>query len=209
MSKGGSLRMSTAPKAFSGSTTVSCGRYQSSSLSVSEMRAAWAATSLFQKRSSCRQTKTEWPRFCAARIIVTVVSLYALSDSGGSTTNRIRAARLLALFLLGSRRSRFLEAGAGGVRHEHHGARDLGVGKRAVAAFRRHRAFALERDLHHRAQAVLDARRQSFLSPIFGAFCTPVAWQAEQVALTIASPLRAPGAAAGAPISMPDTGLMR
>ena len=31
----------------------------------------------------------------------------------------------------------------------------------------------------------------------------------EQVALTMASPPRAPGAAAGAPISMPETGLMR
>src|SRR3954465_8018116 len=155
MSKGGSLRMSTAPNAFSGSTTVSCGRYQSSSLSVSETRVAWAATSLFQKRSSCSQTKTEWPRFCARRLIVTVVSLYALSDSGGSTTNRIRAARLLALFLLGSRRSWFLEAGARGVRHEHHCARDLGVGKRGVAAFGRHRALALDGGLHQRAQTFL------------------------------------------------------
>src|SRR3954463_15800580 len=150
MSNGGSLRISTAPNALSGSTTVSCARYQSSSLSVSEMRVAWAITSRFQKRLSCRAKKTACPRFCAARIIVTVVSLYALSESGGSTTNRIRAARLLALFLLGSRRSWFLEAGASGVRHEHHCARDLGVGERGVAALGRHRALALDGGLHHR-----------------------------------------------------------
>ena len=53
MSNGGSLRISVAPKALSGSATVSCGRYQSSSLSVSEMRVAWAPQHrFFQKRFS-------------------------------------------------------------------------------------------------------------------------------------------------------------
>src|SRR4029077_1160259 len=110
--------------------------------------------------SSCRETNTWWPRFCAARIIVTVVSLYALSESGASMTNRNRAARLLALFLLlRGRGGGLLEAGAGGGGHERHGARDLDLGQGSVAALRRHRALALGRALHERGEALLDARR--------------------------------------------------
>ena len=48
-----------------------------------------------------------------------------------------------------------------------------------------------------------------FLSPIFGAFATPAWWHAAQVACTIASPVRAPGAAIGGPISSRATGWMR
>ena len=37
-----------------------------------------------QARAGCSHTCTAWPRASAARIMVTVVSLYALSESGGS-----------------------------------------------------------------------------------------------------------------------------
>src|SRR5262245_57475782 len=122
------------------------------------MRVACASTSLFQKISSWTATNTAWPRFCAARIIVTVVSLYALSESGGSTTNRIRAARLLALFLLRGRCGLF-EVRPGGVRHESHRARHFQLGERGVAAFRRHAlGGALDRGLHQRLLASLDER---------------------------------------------------
>src|SRR5258706_2960482 len=142
-SNGGSLRISTAAKLFSGRRSDSCLRYQSSSLSVSEMRVAAALTSpLCRRRFSTSQTQTAWPRACAARIIVTVVSLYALSDSGGSMTKSSSRARLFAL------RDHEVDRGA-----------DLGVGKRRVAAFWRHRALALEHRLHERGQAGLDARR--------------------------------------------------
>ena len=50
---------------------------------------------------------------------------------------------------------------------------------------------------------------QAFLSPIFGALATPAWWHAAQVACTIASPERAPGAAGGAPNSTRPTGWMR
>src|SRR5688572_28246592 len=135
MSNGGSLRIRLAPKAVSGSVAVSCARYQSSSLSVREMRVALAWTRLLPQCSfSCSQIQTAWPRFCAARIMLTVVSLYALSESGGSTMNRIRgAARLLALLLCRGGGG-LLEVRPGGLRHEHHRARHFGVGERGVAA---------------------------------------------------------------------------
>jgi len=47
------------------------------------------------------------------------------------------------------------------------------------------------------------------LSPIFGAFATPAWWQAAHTVFTISSPPRAPGAAAGAPISTRPTGCRR
>ncbi len=50
---------------------------------------------------------------------------------------------------------------------------------------------------------------QALASPILGAFATPVWWQVAQVAFTMASPVRAPGAAAGAPNSTRPTGWMR
>src|SRR5688572_23862721 len=50
---------------------------------------------------------------------------------------------------------------------------------------------------------------QALASPIRGAFATPVWWQVAQVAFTMASPVRAPGAAAGAPNSTRPTGWMR
>src|SRR5438309_10904277 len=84
--------------------------------------------------------KTLWPRACAARIIATVVSLYALSSSGGSMTKR--RTRLLAL------RDHEIDRGA-----------DLLLGQRRVARLGRHRALALGHRLHQRVRALLDARR--------------------------------------------------
>src|SRR6185436_2531972 len=151
-SKGGSLRISTASNLSSGRVAASCARYQSSSLSVSESRVARALTRfLSQQRCSCSQTQTAWPRACAARIIVTVVSLYALSVSGASMTKSSCRARLLALLL---RRRGLLELSARLVRHEDDRAREL-----RVAAARRHRALALGRGLEHRLQPLLQARR--------------------------------------------------
>src|SRR6185436_13079649 len=141
----------------SGRVAASCARYQSSSLSVSESRVARALTRfLSQQRCSCSQTQTAWPRACAARIIVIVVSLYALSVSGASMTKSSCRARLLALLL---RRRGLLELSARLVRHEDDRARELRVGERSVAAARRHRALALGRGLEHRLQPLLQARR--------------------------------------------------
>src|SRR6185503_6219328 len=106
----------------------------------------WCAAALtrpcFQWRLSCSHTQTAWPRFCAARIIATLVSLYALSDSGASMTNRRSNPRLLAL------RGHELDRGA-----------DLRLAERRVARLRRHRALALDHRLRERVHAGLDARR--------------------------------------------------
>src|SRR5882672_5624806 len=156
-SKGGSLRISTASNLSSGRAAVSCARYQSSSLSVSERRVARALMwFLSQQRCSCSHTQIAWPRACAARIIVTVVSLYALSVSGASMTKSSCRARLLALLL---RRRGLLELSARLVRHEDDRARELRVGERSVAAARRHRALALDRGREHPVQPLLDVGR--------------------------------------------------
>src|SRR5688572_22579244 len=140
MSNGGSLRMSTASNSKSGRSAVSCGRYQSSSLSASERRTARALTvPLLQCKAVCSHTKTPCPRACAARIIATVVSLYALSSAGGSMMKR--RTRLLAL------RDHEVDRGP-----------DLGVGERRIARLGRHRALALDHRLHQRVRALLDAR---------------------------------------------------
>src|SRR6185503_6858463 len=141
MSKGGSLRMSTASNSKSGRSSVSCARYQSSSLSASEIRVLRPRTDFFpQYRSVCPQTKTACPRAWAARIIATVVSLYALSSSGGSMMKR--RIRLLAL------RDHVFD------RRVH-----LGVGERGIARLGRHGAFALGHGLEQHVHALLDARR--------------------------------------------------
>src|SRR5712692_2882061 len=158
-SKGGSLRISTAANCASGRVCVSCARYQSSSLSVNERRVAAAAVLPFHSRSFTSHTHTPWPRTCAARIMVTVVSLYALSVSGGSTTKSSCRARLFAHRRLLLRRGGRLEARASLVRHEYHGARHLVVRERCIAAARRHRALALDRRGDHVFQAFLDVRR--------------------------------------------------
>src|SRR5919198_1140715 len=146
-SNGGSLRMSTASKLGSGRVSASCGRYQSSSLSVSETRVAVTAVLPRHCRSLTSHSHTPCPRACAARIIVTDVSLYALSESGGSTMKRnCLVARLLALR-----------------NHEVDGGAKLRVGERLVAAFGRHRAFAFQRRLQERIHAGLDAGRPGFL----------------------------------------------
>ena len=56
---------------------------------------------------------------------------------------------------------------------------------------------------------VLRCGAQAALSPIFGAFATPVWWQARQADLTMSSPLRGPAAAAAAPNSTLPTGCRR
>src|SRR6185503_11810616 len=140
MSNGGSLRMSTASNSRSGRSAVSCARYQSESSGVRERRVALAVTAFFAHRSVvCSQTNTSCPRACAARIIATVVSLYALSSSGGSMTKRMT--RLLALR-----------------DHEFDARAQLGVGERGVARLGRHGAFALGYRLHERVHPLLDAR---------------------------------------------------
>src|SRR5918992_717919 len=140
MSKGGSLRMSTASNSKSGRSELSWGRYQSSSLSVSEKRIALACTvPLLHCNAVCSHTKIVCPRACAARIIATLVSLYALSSSGGSMMKR--RIRLLALR-----------------DHELDRRPDLGVGERRVARLRRHGALALDDRLHQSVHALLDAR---------------------------------------------------
>src|SRR6185295_14501378 len=145
MSNGGSLRMSTASNSRSGRCAVSWVRYQSASSAVTERRVARALTEFFaQCSAACSQMNTACPRACAARIIETVVSLYALSSSGGSMTKR--RTRLLAL------RDHEFDAGA-----------QLGVGERGAARLGRHRAFALGDRLHQRVHALLDARSPGFL----------------------------------------------
>src|SRR6185503_898915 len=145
MSNGGSLRMSTASNSRSGRSAVSCARYQSESSGVRERRVALAVTAFFAHRSvGCSQTNTACPRACAARIIATVVSLYALSSSGGSMTKR--RIRLLAL------RDHVFDARA-----------QLGIGERRAARLGRHGAFALGDRLHQRVHALLDARSPGFL----------------------------------------------
>src|SRR5256884_7513667 len=154
-SNGGSLRISTAPNSASGLICDSCLRYQSSSLSVSDSRVAPAATRFFaQCRLACSQTCTPCPRAWAARIIATLESLYALSESSGSMMKS--RSRLLAL---GFRGRRLLEPGSGLVGHVHHRARHFLVGERRVAAARRHRADTLDGFANHLAQSFLDARR--------------------------------------------------
>src|SRR5919108_2187555 len=141
-SNGGSLRISTASKLASRRVSASCGRYQSSSLSVSETRVAVTTVLSRHCRSLTSQSHTACPRACAARIIETDVSLYALSDSGGSTMKRnCLVARLLAL------RNHELDRGA-----------KLCVVERLIAALGRHRAFALDRRLQQRIHAGLDPR---------------------------------------------------
>src|SRR5713101_2537411 len=149
---------STAADCASGRISVWCARYQSSSLSVSEIRVAAAAVLPFHSRCFTSHTHTPWPRACAARIMVTVVSLYALSVSGGSTTKSSCRARLFAHRRLLLRRGRRLEARASLVRHEYHGARDLVVRERCIAAARRHSALALDRRGEHVLQPFLDMR---------------------------------------------------
>src|SRR5690606_25257761 len=121
-SNGGSLRIRTASKRRSGPSAGSCARYQSSSLSARCRRRVTAPTlPPTQYRLDCSQAWTSWPRACAARIIATLVSLYALSESSGSRTNRSRKARPLLL-----RRGRLLggllQLLPGLVRHVHDGA---------------------------------------------------------------------------------------
>src|SRR5882762_285463 len=140
-SNGGSLRISTAPNSASGLACDSCARYQSSSLSVSDSRVAAAATRFFaQCRLACSQTCTPCPRAWAARIIATLESLYALSESSGSMMKS--RFRLLAL------RNHELDRGAHVV-----------VGKRRVAALGRHRALALQRRLQQGIHAMHEVRR--------------------------------------------------
>src|SRR4051812_17934435 len=140
MSNGGSFRMRTPSNPWSGRSTVSWAWYQSASSPVSERRVARVATEFFTQRSAvCSQTNTACPTACAARIIATVVSLYALSSSGGSMTKR--RARLLAL------RDHVFDACA-----------QLGVGERRAARLGRHGALALGDRLHQRVHALLDAR---------------------------------------------------
>src|SRR5882762_2876635 len=140
-SNGGSLRISTAPNSASGLACDSCARYQSSSLSVSDSRVAPAATRFFaQRRLVCSQTCTPCPRAWAARIIATLVSLYALSESSGSMMKS--RFRLLALG------DHELDRGA-----------HIVVGKRRVAALGRHRALALQRRLQQGIHAMHEVRR--------------------------------------------------
>src|ERR1051325_3849525 len=141
MSNGGSFRMSTAPNSASGRSTSSWVLYQSSSSSLSERRVARAATELFAQSSAlCSQTKTACPRAWAARIIATVVSLFALSSSGGSMTKR--RFRLLALR-----------------DHEFDPRAELRIRERGHPGLRGHRAFAVGHGLHQRGHALLNARR--------------------------------------------------
>src|SRR6266513_5162584 len=140
-SNGGSLRISTAPNSTSGLACDSCARYQSSSLSVSDSRVAPAATRLFaQCRLACSQTCTPCPRAWAARIIATLESLYALSESSGSMMKS---------------RSRLLALGD----HELDRGAHFAVGKRRVAALGRHRALAFQRRLQQAIRAVREVRR--------------------------------------------------
>src|SRR5437773_1842063 len=140
-SNGESLRISTAPNSASGLICDSCLRYQSSSLSVSESRVAPAATRFFaQCRLACSQTCTPCPRAWAARIIATLESLYALSESSGSMMKS---------------RSRLLALGD----HELDRGAHVVVGKRRIAAARRHRADTLDGIGDHLAQSFLDERR--------------------------------------------------
>src|SRR6267378_4768932 len=140
-SNGGSLRISTAPNSASGLIRDSCLRYQSSSLSVSESRVAPAATRFFaQCRLVCSQTCTPCPRAWAARIIATLESLYALSESSGSMMKS---------------RSRLLALGD----HELDRGAHVVVGKRRVAALGRHRALAFQRRLQQAIRAVHEVRR--------------------------------------------------
>src|SRR5712692_348605 len=203
-SKGGSLRISTAANCASGRVSVSCARYQSSSLSVSEIRVAAAAVLPFHSRCFTSHTHTPWPRACAARIMVTVVSLYALSVSGGSTTKSSCRARLFARrrFLL--RRGRRLEARASLVRHEYHGARHLVVRERCIAAARRHRALALERGGEHVLQPFLDMRRPGAAIADLGSVGNTclVAGRAHRLDDLLAA-ARARGAARGAKLEPP------
>src|SRR5205807_1006362 len=140
-SNGGSLRISTAPNSTSGLACDSCLRYQSSSLSVSDSRVAPAATRFFaQCRLACSQTCTPCPRAWAARIIATLESLYALSESSGSMMKS---------------RSRLLALGD----HELDRGAHVVVGKRRVAALGRHRALAFQRRLQQASRAVHEVRR--------------------------------------------------
>src|SRR5436190_19799156 len=140
-SNGGSLRISTAPNSASGLIWDSCLRYQSSSLSVSESRVAPAATRFFaQCRLACSQTCTPCPRAWAARIIATLESLYALSESSGSMMKS---------------RSRLLALGD----HELDRGAHVVIGKRRVAALGRHRALAFQRRLQQASRAVHEVGR--------------------------------------------------
>src|SRR5439155_765689 len=112
------------------------------------MRVACALTRLFdQWRCVCSAAQMAWPRACAARIIATLESLYALRDSSGSTMKSNAAPKLKDCGLLDLRHHE-LDRGA-----------DFGVGERRVAGFGRHRALALDHRLQQLAQAFLDARR--------------------------------------------------
>src|SRR6267143_4726611 len=140
-SNGGSLRISTAPNSASGLVCDSCARYQSSSLSVSDSRVAAAATRFFaQCRLACSQTCTPCPRAWAARIIATLESLYALSESSGSMMKS---------------RSRLLALG----NHELDRGANFVVGKRRVAALGWHRAHTFDGFANQLVQSFLDARR--------------------------------------------------
>src|SRR5690242_17404554 len=140
-SKGGSLRISTPSNSASRRTLGSCSLYQSSSFAVTDRRRARVATCAFaQWISDTRQHQISWPRAWAARIIATLESLYALSDSSGSMTKR--SGNLLGL------RDHVLHRGT-----------HLGVGQRCVAALGRHGVLALQRILDERVHALLDPGR--------------------------------------------------
>src|SRR5438445_185090 len=95
------------------------------------MRVACALTRFFDQCSCvCSAAQMAWPRACAARIIATLESLYALRDSSGSTMKRSAAAKLENCGLLGLRH------------HEIDRGADLGLSERRVAGLGRHRAQA-------------------------------------------------------------------
>src|SRR6266850_1257753 len=156
----------TPPMPSSRFSTVSrCSSMNSCSLGISRatregtVNPANSAIASFSlcSRSACGALNTRAPSRTAAersqvlatysrsnggslRISATLVSLYALSESSGSTMKS--RFRLLAL------RNHELERGA-----------HLVVGKRWVAALGRHRALAFQRRLQQGAYAVLEVRR--------------------------------------------------
>src|SRR5437879_1293051 len=159
------------------------------------MRVACALTRYFDQCSCvCSAAQMAWPRACAARIIATLESLYALRDSSGSTMKRSAAAKLENCGLLGLRH------------HEIDRGADLGLSERRVAGLGRHRALALERVFHQLVEALLDAWRPGRLVADLGRVGDAglVAGRADRLHDFLAAARAGCAAAAGGELDAPD-----
>src|SRR5438093_8838168 len=130
------------------------------------MRVACALTRLFdQWRCVCSAAQMAWPRACAARIIATLESLYALRDSSGSTMKR--SAEPNGYLLCDTMKSI--------------AARTSASESAALPPFGGIAPLPFTADCMRVSMPCLMRGAHAALSPGFGALATPAVWQAVQI----------------------------